>query len=539
MVIGLVFTACDPMDEINASIDAQEDVIVGDANYTLTDDDYSDLNLDGGFESVDDVKSMIPNFLTDKYPVWGKGSSVLLNYNMIGGLTDLDGVTNYINADSYYFNNEDYPGYSQNAFAFFPDENPADALANIFPEAEDGDIVLAKYRQYTQEPVTGIVEYFNAGFNGTLAPFEAVSVVGSQEWYDSSYSGVEYAKMTGYSGGTRNDNEDWLISPEIDLTSQTNLTLQVNQAINYANDISLLSVLVSTDYDELGDPSTANWDLIEFTNSPAGDNWNFVLSEEYDLTAYEGETIHIAFKYISSATTNDASTWEVDSAVIKTPGVEGDTMFKEVYYKFNGSDWEAVNDAYYLNSVDYDSMGEASGQPGNYNNFDSNVAPNNYIPAFLALEYPFAQEEDALIVMYKYRYNHNTIVRGNLYTVINGIWVAHSTSLQFGHDGITWVPDNTIKYTLTGADYAYMADQLTGNADFDNVSLPNLGSYGDFDYNWTDAQVLQALGILADNLNPTAEEGQKYIFTYLLYDNGLNTLSINIIKTNGVWVLNN
>ncbi|MFK5957463.1 MAG: hypothetical protein QM495_01185, partial [Lutibacter sp.] len=71
------------------------------------------------------------------------------------------------------------------------------------------------------------------------------------------------------------------------------------------------------------------------------------------------------------------------------------------------------------------------------------------------------------------------------------------------------------------------------------VSLPNLASYGDFDYNWTDAQLLYSMGILADHINPTAAEGQKYLFTYLLYNNGINTLTMNIIKTNGAWVLNN
>ena len=50
--------------EVITDIDAQESPVVGDAEYTLTDDDYDDLDLSyGNFSSVDDAKSMLPDFL--------------------------------------------------------------------------------------------------------------------------------------------------------------------------------------------------------------------------------------------------------------------------------------------------------------------------------------------------------------------------------------------------------------------------------------------------------------------------------------------
>ncbi|MEP5340095.1 MAG: hypothetical protein ABJL44_11690 [Algibacter sp.] len=110
-------------------------------------------------------------------------------------------------------------------------------------------------------------------------------------------------------------------------------------------------------------------------------------------------------------------------------------------------------------------------------------------------------------------------------------------TIQFGHDGTTWVPDNTIKYTLVrNADYEYMASQLTG-AEYAGL-IGNLSNYGDFDYNWTDAQIQYALAIFLDYLNPSAAEGQKYILTYVIYDNGENDYQTSFIKTDGVWVLN-
>ena len=83
-----------------------------------------------------------------------------------------------------------------------------------------------------------------------------------------------------------------------------------------------------------------------------------------------------------------------------------------------------------------------------------------------------------------------------------------------------------------------MADTLEGNELFANVSLENLAKYVDYDYNWSDEQILYSLNVLLDNLDPSAAEGQKYLITYLLYDNGANDVTRNLIKQNGEWVWN-
>jgi hypothetical protein len=76
-VFSMVFASCDPLEDIYAEIDATETVIVGEANYTLSDADYDDLGLRyPNFGSIEEAKTMIPGFLTDKYPVWGKNSGV-------------------------------------------------------------------------------------------------------------------------------------------------------------------------------------------------------------------------------------------------------------------------------------------------------------------------------------------------------------------------------------------------------------------------------------------------------------------------------
>jgi uncharacterized phage-like protein YoqJ len=537
-VFSMVFTSCEPLEDINAEVDAILKPIVGDAEYTLTADDYEAFGLNyGSFNSEDEVKSTIPPFLAEMFPVWGKNSSVLLNYQLYIG--NAEGIINYTNSEDYSLALADYPGNIDNAVAFYESENPVTFIPDILSEKttnpEEGQITLVKYKQYVGETVNGITEFYIRDFagEGTLLDYKAVSVNGDQVWEGSNYG----AKMTGFASGNRNPNEDWLISSDIDLSSFPNATLQTTQIFNYG-DPSGFSVLISTDYTD--DILAATWDVIELTNVPDGTSWDEVLSDAYSLSDYNGETINIAFKYIS--TDSDAGTYEIVDVSLKAPGVEGVAEPSSEFYTFDGSSWELSEGVYYLSDDDFDSMGEGSGQPGKYNNFSSSISPDDYLLTFLSKKYPYALEGDDLSVIYRYySSNSGAQLRGNLYTFMNGAWSSFqstiSTSLQFGHDGNNWEPDNTIKYTLVrNADYEYMASQLT--TDEYSGLIGNLAKYGDFDYNWTDAQINYALAIFLDYLNPNAEEGQKYILTYVIYDNGENDYKTAFIKTGGAWVVN-
>ena len=482
-------------------------------------------------------RSAIPPFLAEMFPVWGKNSSVLLNYQLYIG--NADGISDYTSSEDYSLALSDYPGNTDNAVAFYESESPAELLPGILASgvatAADGDVVLAKYKQYVGETVNGITDFYTRDFvgAGTLLDFEAVSVSGDQVWEGTNYG----AKVTGYFGGQRLVNEDWLISSEIDLASFPNSSFQATQVFNYG-DPSGFSVLISADYTD--DVAAATWDVIELTNVPDGKSWTAYTSEAYSLAAYNGKTINIAFKYTSSD--SNAGTYEIEDVILRAPGVEGVTERKSAFYTYEGGSWELSEGVYYLSDADFDSMGEASGQPGKYNNFSSSISPDDYLLNFLSNKYPYALEGDDLSVIYKYySSNSGAQLRGNLYTYMNGDWSGYkstiSSSLQFGHDGSVWVPDNTIKYTLIrNADYEYMAAQLT-DAEYAGL-IGNLASYGDFDYNWTDAQIHYALALFLDHLDPSAAEGQKYILTYVIYDNGENDYQTSFIKTDGAWVVN-
>jgi len=545
----LIFSSCneiDPLEDINNEIDNNENIIVGDDIITLTEDDYEALlneDEDENFDTYyftdnDTAKELIAGYLSELYPVWGEGSLVTVSYELESG-TDLEEIENYTSATVYTLETSDYPGGVDNASGFYEFETPSETIAtptltNNFPDAEEGDIVFVKYNQYVGETEIGYTEFYLSDFQSeqTLLEFETVDVFGDQEWEATQYG----AAMSGYSGGA-NENEDWLISEEIDLTDNDNALFQVNQVLNYGS-YEEVSVLISKDYS--GDITTATWDEIELTNVPEGNSWTEYLSDDYSLSAYNGETIRIAFKY--NSTDSSAPNWQIAQVYLKGVGVSGETEFNEVYYSFDGSEWSEDENSYYLTSDDYDAMGESSGQPGRYNNFSSSALPNNYIPAFLAQKYPFAQEEDALYVIFKYYNGSSTVLRGNEFVFTNGVWEYDITQTQFKYEVTEWVPDNTIKYTFTSSDYSTVASSSELAANYEG-QVSNLDQYGNFfryesgvNY-WTDEMMAEAIGVLLDTIDPSAEEGQKYIVTVSTYGPS-DTEDFSLIKESGEWILN-
>ncbi|MBT8309769.1 MAG: hypothetical protein HKO72_10910, partial [Flavobacteriaceae bacterium] len=154
------------------------------------------------------------------------------------------------------------------------------------------------------------------------------------------------------------------------------------------------------------------------------------------------------------------------------------------------------------------------------------------------------QEEDQLFVIYKYFSSSSGLgIRGNSYSVIDGAWVGHestvATSLQFGYEDGIWVPDNTIRYSLSGEDVTFISEEFIdvypGPAD-------NVGFFGSFDRRssspnyWSDEMLLEAFNALLDNINPAAEEEQKYVLTFVIYNGATTNETKSVIKLGGEWV---
>lgn len=543
-VAGLAFTSCDPLEDVNAQIDAiPDEPNVGAFEYTLTDEDYATLELGyGSFDSEDQAKDLIPGLLEDLYPLYGQGSSVVVTYNLYIGAAE--GVSDFTQADVYEFTNSDYATAGSDAFGFYPNVNATSQIPTVldaqYASPTEGQLVLAKYDQYTETPVVGLADLVSYDFAGSMEGWTIVEEFGGDDVW-TSQSG--YVQANGYFG-TQIANIEWLVSPSIDLSGESDLKFQISQAINYAGDLGLIKILVSTDYSN--DVTTATWDEINLANSPAGNSNDMILSEDYDFSAYDGQIINVAFKYES--TNSDAARWRIESMAIKTLGATGDTNSKGEYFMYSGGAWEAVEGVYYLSSADFDSMGEASGQPGQYNNFSSSVSPDNYLPTFLELTFPYAQEEEELFVIYDYYSSSSGAqIRGNLYTYLGGVWNAHQstieTSLQFGFDDGEWIPDNTIRYTISTLEFDYIETNYAAEVGFE-APVASMANYGNFDRRssnpayWSDDMLLTVFADLLDNvIDPTAEDEQKYVMIFDIYDGSNGTEEMALIKVAGEWQL--
>lgn len=180
----------------------------------------------------------------------------------------------------------------------------------IFPYTNLGENIDYKndagYPEVTIE-TSDIIVLLNEPFDSSLGVMSGYNVLGDQEWEHSTFGEDQFAKMSGYAGSA-NDNEDWLISPELDFTDLEKAELSFRTAYNY--DGNPMQLMVSNDYDGTGNPNDFTWtDLTnEFDWSEGGFEW--AESGVVDILSYASPTVYVAFKYTS--TTAGASTWEVD-----------------------------------------------------------------------------------------------------------------------------------------------------------------------------------------------------------------------------------
>jgi PKD repeat protein len=145
---------------------------------------------------------------------------------------------------------------------------------------------LSAYSQYGRSPftietaATTLVEatplVWEEGFDeGSFHQFATVNVSGSFEWQASDYNGEYFARMNGY-GDTPAGviNDDWLVTPEINLYAYTGDYISADLAYNYGG--PELYVLVSDNYDpDLHlDPNDAHWRDMGPT-MPATGNYSF------------------------------------------------------------------------------------------------------------------------------------------------------------------------------------------------------------------------------------------------------------------------
>ncbi|MCC7402124.1 MAG: choice-of-anchor J domain-containing protein [Chitinophagaceae bacterium] len=157
---------------------------------------------------------------------------------------------------------------------------------------------------------------FNTCSNGGApgSGFIQYSVTGAQIWSCTSFgrNNSNGVNINGYANSTANDNEDWLISPKLDLSNYANFPILSFWSRGEFNGPSL-TLWASVDYDGSGNPDNFTWTQLNANFPPLNNTWT--QSTGIDLTIYKNTPVYIAFKYVSG-TDAGAARWTVDDMAI-------------------------------------------------------------------------------------------------------------------------------------------------------------------------------------------------------------------------------
>ena len=156
---------------------------------------------------------------------------------------------------------------------------------------------------------------FSESFGQSLGAFTQQSVQGTQLW---GWRALYGAVISGYQNSIANTNEDWLISPAMDLSGSISATLHFEHALNYAgtasDNLANYSLWITDGY-SADLPGTANWTKLTIPTMPLGNDWIFVNSGDITIpTDLMKKNIRFAFKYQSNETV--AATWEMRNITV-------------------------------------------------------------------------------------------------------------------------------------------------------------------------------------------------------------------------------
>lgn len=180
-------------------------------------------------------------------------------------------------------------------------------------------------------------------------------------------------------------------------------------------------------------------------------------------------------KYLNTMITSVQEASSPLSRMAYTRAADAEQIY--VMYQYNGSNWVAAEGTAMVSPSDYRQMGLSN------NNFSATYKPDNYIPQFLGLQYPYAQNEQTIAAVYYYYDGTTTEIASEEYTFASGTWVKNTNievlTDQFVYDGSVWNYDPSIVITLKKGD-AYTKEfmQVTVDGVKEHIGSEYVDSYG-------------------------------------------------------------
>lgn len=308
-------------------------------------------------------------------------------------------------------------------------------------------VMNEKFDEVTANADVALPEWVNFTEKGT-----------KRTWQGKEFGGNKYVQFSA-NGSNEDENVAWLISPLLTVNAGENTFFSFDLKIGYYN-ADCLKVLISDDYTD--SPVNATWtDISSYFTMPqeptGGYASDFSLAGTVDLSAYAGN-IRIAFKYTGSGTGAKTTTYQIDNVNVFTcvaspvtmamaAKAVGHTENRLDMYTYNGNGWVAKEKVTIVNPADYDAMGE----PGIRDNFSSSIVPQNYLPQFLGLKYPYAQAGDTVAVVYNYYNGEATVLKADEYVFTAGAWTYNTQPVTvvteqyaLSEEGWKFSPDVTI-----------------------------------------------------------------------------------------------
>lgn len=167
--------------------------------------------------------------------------------------------------------------------------------------------------------------------------------------------------------------------------------------------------LTAADYDAMGEESGQPGKYNNFDANMDVDAYLIAfLNEKYSSLA-NGKTVTIHYIFYSGGTTAMNKTFQKTATGWNEFEMKGFTPDK----------------TYTLTTEDYDAMGEERGQPGRYDNFDSNMDINMYISTFLKLTFPYTVTGETMEVSYLF-YSGGTTEQSRIYKYNGASWVEYN-----------------------------------------------------------------------------------------------------------------
>ena len=526
-ITAFVFTSCNPLEDINEEVDAltANDGLIGDVTRILSDEDYEDLDLSyGNFSSIDDAKSLLPDFLSGQYPALG------VTYNADGSINKASSAAvtyklySPIKFEAYTVTDADYTALGLTSLNDSDDFN--DFFANNFPSEVQGTVIDLTYQ--TEPTINDYAltdaDYLSVG--NTFKNFD-IRTGRDEETIDARRLKIQTILLANFPDAA--DASIYNVSYKVYDGSVSTLEMEVIQQQNQP-DASLTTdyTLIDADFALVGNGQYNNFDVRdgkdEETVEARRAKIETILLNNFP-TATAGDLYNVTYDIYNGTNTTDIMLVEFDGSgytIFNTTSYELYTfVLEEATTRFTlSNEWAAPIT---FTKDEYTLMGQR------FPNFSDKDEAEYKIGIYLKTLYQFAAADDFVSVQYDY-YSGSVDAENVNYVFDGSVWNAVpsviDTVLKFGHNGTNWVPDNTIKYTLTNADFA-----LVGNGNYNNFDV-RTGK----DEETVDARLVKINTILKANF-PAAEEGQKFSVTYDVYDGTNSTRTTNVVKTGADYIL--